>query len=160
MYKKILLSICITVALVFSVTYTFAANMLEDAANGVRNVVGGAENAVEDAAKDVSNTSKDITGDMENAGKSVVNDANNNGSNNSENMGRNNDDVMRATDNGSNYTATKTATTGNNATVLGMTSNTWTWLILGIAAIAIVALVWYYSTQITGDNHYNDHNEN
>ena len=45
------------------------------------------------------------------------------------------------------YTATRTATTGN-ATFMGMNATTWTWLIMGIAAIAIVALVWYYSMQV------------
>ena len=48
-------------------------------------------------------------------------------------------------DNG-DYTATRTSTNAEgDATFMGMTATMWTWLIMGIAAIAIVALVWYYS---------------
>ena len=52
--------------------------------------------------------------------------------------------------NNSNYTATRTATT--NQTFMGMSSTAWTWLIIGIAGIAIVALVWYYGSQIRTSN--------
>jgi len=38
---------------------------------------------------------------------------------------------------------------------MGMTSTAWTWLILAVAAVAIIALVWYYSNQITRDNYSN-----
>ena len=41
---------------------------------------------------------------------------------------------------------------------MGMSSNTWSWLILGIAAIAIIALVWYYSMQLN-NNRRNDDNQ-
>ena len=51
------------------------------------------------------------------------------------------------TTNTDGYTATRT-TTGTRTTFMGMTSTAWTWLIIGIAAIAIVALVWYYGNQV------------
>ena len=53
--------------------------------------------------------------------------------------------------NNNDYTATRTSATDN--TFMGMNSTAWTWLILGIAAIAIVALVWYYSMQIRSSNY-------
>ena len=68
--KKIFLGLILfTLIIAFSFSYVFAADnnsMLENAANGIRNVVGSAENTVENAAKDVSNTSKNATGAMEN----------------------------------------------------------------------------------------------
>ena len=45
---------------------------------------------------------------------------------------------------GSNYTATRTST---ESTLLGMNSTVWTWLIVGIAAIAVFALIYYYTMQ-------------
>ena len=47
-----------------------------------------------------------------------------------------------ATD-GTNYTATRTGAT----TASGMNNSTLMWIILAVAAIAIIALVWYYGRQ-------------
>ena len=99
-----------------------------DAVNTVRNVVGGAENAVEDAAKDISNSSRNATEDMENGANEMT-----------EKMTENN---------GGNYMAVRTSTNDNGETTLmGMTATTWTWIIMAIAAIVIIALVWYYASQ-------------
>lgn len=137
MYKKLLISTALLIIGIFSFTICFANNGLQDAANGVRNVVGGAENAVEGAAKDISNASKDATGKMEqganNAGNAVMNNKDNN------------NDARTGTAN-NDYTATRTAAT--DTTFMGMNATAWTWLIMGIVAIAIVALVWYYSMQL------------
>lgn len=138
MYKKLLISTAILIIGIFSFTLCFASNGLQDAADGVRNVVGGAENAIEGAAKDISNASKEATGDMEKGANNVGNAVMNN-----------NNTRMNATNN--NYTATRTATTDN--TFMGMNATAWTWLIMGIAAIAIVALVWYYSMQFRSSNY-------
>lgn len=154
MYKKLLVSIAILLALVFSFTVCFANNGFQNAVDGVRNVVGGAENTIENAAKDISNTSKNATQNMENGANNLGNTmANNNNSNKNTtgvigNNGSNND---------GRYTATRTATT-NNATFMGMSSTAWTWLIIGIAAIGIIAVVWYYSMQLNSSN-YDNRNE-
>ena len=81
------------------------------------------ENMITDSTKKMENEDKKIMSDTYNK----MNEKNN-------------------TENG-NYTATRTST--NNATFMGMNATTWTWLILGVAAIAIIALVWYYSMQLT-----------
>lgn len=127
MNKKILLSIGLLFSLIFSFSVCFANGGLGNAANDVRNVIGGVENTVENAAKDVSNTSKGATGSMENG------------------MNSNH-----------KYNTSRVATNGSN--FMGMGSNTWTWLIIGIAAIAIIAVVWYYSMQFT--NTRNNHHDN
>ena len=52
-----------------------------------------------------------------------------------------------------NYNATRTNT---NATWLGMDSTAWTWLIMGIVAVAIIALVWSYARQKNTSTHSNN----
>lgn len=146
MYKKLLISFGILLAIIFSFSVCLANNDLQKAADGVRNVVGDAENAVEGAARDVSNASKDATGDLENLG----NDIKNNGDNRNTKKDTNNNNTVMGTTDG-NYDATRTAT-GTDATFMGMNATSWTWLILGIAAIAIIALIWYYATQFNSSN--------
>lgn len=140
MSKKILYGILLFLAMtIFSVTYCFANDFsrdMEDAANGVRDVVGGAENTVEDAAAGVVDGSKDITRGIENAGK---------------NMKNNMQDNMQNTTNYSTTRTSTTATTNNNATFLGMNSTTWIWLILALAAIGIIAIVYNFSKQNNDD---------
>lgn len=145
MNKKFFVSLAIILCAIFSFTVCFATNNMDglgNAANDVRNVVGGVENTVENAAMDVSNTSKNVTGDVEN------------GMNRDKN--RNNNSTMGITNDNNGRYSTSRVNTGNG-TVMGMTSTAWTWLILGIAAIAIIAVVWYYSMQFTNNNnHHND----
>ena len=152
MNKKIVYGLALFFAIIiFTVSYTFAANnnsMLGDAANVVRNAVGQTENTVENAARDVSNASKDATKDAENAGNSMTNSMTS-GIHNDEN---NASTFMGTTGDDSGYTATRTSTTGD-ATLLGMNSTAWIWLILALAAIGIIAIVYYYSTQTTDSNY-------
>lgn len=137
MKKKYLVSFIIVLCLIFSFSICFANDGLETAANDVRNFVGGVENTVEDAARDVSNVSKDATGSLEN---DMSNKQNNSGRFSSTNT--------------NNYSAVRTSTSDN--TLMGMTSTAWTWLIIGIAAIAIIAVVWYYSMQFNNTNRHHD----
>lgn len=146
MKKKSLLivGLLIAVILMFATTFSFATDDhgamtgVNDAVNGVRNTIGGAENAVEGAVKDVTDTTKNAT-------------------DNTTNMGINRNDTQST-----NYTANRTATTGtatNAGTFLGMSSTMWTWLILAIAIVAIIALVWYYSNQLTRTRNYDDNDQ-
>lgn len=142
MYKKILVAMTIVLALILPFTLSFANNGFQEATDGVRNVMGGAENVMEDAAQGISNTTKNITGSIENGANNMTQ-----GNRDSENT---------AQDTGNNYMATRTSADGN--TFMGMNSTSWTWLILGIAGIAIIALVWYYATQFNHNN-YDDKND-
>lgn len=163
MYRKLLVSLGILLTLIFSFSVCFANNNIgQDAIDGVRNFVGGAENAMEDAARGVSNTSRDVTGDLENGANNVGNTMMNNGDNNHTTKDTNNNTGTDANTNNNNnnntgnYMATRTATDINDdTTLMGMNATTWTWLIIGIAAIAIVALVWYYSMQLRSTNYDN-----
>lgn len=154
MQKKLFIGLALFACMMFSFSVCFAAGndgMLKDAADGVRDVVGGAENAIEDAAKDVSNASKDATGDLENGANRTENDMTNGATDNGTS------DANRGNTMNSGYTATRTATTDTGATTfMGMGATAWTWLILGIAGIIIVALVWYYGMQVNSTNNYDD----
>lgn len=156
MNKKLFVSLTIVLFTIFSFTVCFANNdngndngsVLGNASNSVRNVVGGVENTVENAAMGISNTSQNMTGDVENTMSGNNNNDNNNDNNNSTFMG------MGTTGDNGGYTATRTAT--DDTTVMGMSSTAWTWLILGITAIGIIAIVWYYSMQFTKTNRHNN----
>ena len=51
---------------------------------------------------------------------------------------------------------TATVALGMATAFMGMNATTWTWLIIGIAAIAIIALVWYYSSQLKSSSNYDN----
>lgn len=143
MYKKIIISTCI---LAISILLSFnlslandATNMLENTANGIRNVVGGAENTVENAASGISNTVQNMTEGVEDKANSLTNSFKN-----ATNSTKDTNNNM----NNEGYVATRTSTDSGTATFMGMSATMWTWLIIGIATIAIVALVWYYSSQL------------
>ena len=145
MNKKIFVSLVVAVFAIFSFSICFANDgntVLNTATNDIRNFVGGVENTVENAAFDISNTSKDVTGGTENK-MSKGEDKMNNG-------------IFSSAGATNNYSARRTSTEN---TVMGMSSNAWTWIILGVAAIAIIAVVWYYSMQFTNNNHHNDDSE-
>ena len=140
MNKKFFVSLTVLLCLVFSFSMCFAANELREAVDGARNFVGGVENKVEDAAKDVSNASKDATGSIENGMNSSIDNKMSSG--------------VTTNNNNENYSATRTS--NDSTKIMGMTSAGWTWLIIGIAAIAIIAVVWYYSMQFTNNKRNDD----
>lgn len=161
MKKKIFMALFIIGSLVFSFTTVFAENgAIENTADEVRKTVEGAENKIEDAARDISGASKDATNSMENTGENMKNETEK--SDDVDALENSNNDKM----NTATYNTLNTTTDGNSRyttnrtdTFMGMTSTAWTWLVLAVAAVVIIALVWYYSTQITRDNYNNTHHE-
>lgn len=116
----------------FATSFSFATDdIVNNTVDGARNMVNDAERAVEDTVKDMGNT--------------VQNSANKAGDN---------------MNNSSNYNANRTATTRNvgtdSDTFLGMNSTAWTWITLAVAAVVIVALVWYYSNKMTNNRRFDD----
>lgn len=141
--KFFIVATLLAILSLFAVSYTFATT---NAVNDVRNAVGGAENVIEDTGKGIANGVRNGMNTVENGAKDVGNDVKN---------GMN--DMGRTTN---NYNATRTATTTNNG-LLGNVSNTvWSWLIIAIVAILIVALVLFYANQNKNTTTYhNDDNE-
>ena len=95
-----------------------------------------------------------------------MNNNNNNANTNTTNNTNNNDimtgignDANTAVRNTTGYNATRTATDANTTNFLGMNSTMWTWLILAVAVVAIIALVWYYSNQLTRTRNYDDNDQ-
>ena len=165
MYKKIFVGLLLAFSIILSFSYCFAENENHSMTNSIRNAVGGAENAMNDAAKGIGNTAQNagnaikngagaigntIQGATNNAGNTVKDSMNKtgnsieNGMNNIENKNNANSD-----NNGDNYTATRTSA---DNTVMGMNSTVWTWVIIGVAAIGIIALIWYYTSQVNNNN--------
>lgn len=165
MNKKFFVSLTIILSIVFSFSICFAetnnGTSLGNMVNGVRNFVGGTENTMENVASGVSNTSQNMTGNFENTMSGNHNtdtmgmtddDNDNNHNGNVSGTGDTSMGMTHSDDDNTGYIATRTATGTDDATVLGMTSTAWTWIILGIAAIGIIAIVWYYSSQFTNNN--------
>lgn len=148
MNKKLLIGLMTAIILVFSSSLCFANDALNDAAHGAQNVVGGAENAIKDTVNGAANMTKDMTNKAENGMNNVTENMKDNGDNNTTRKDTNNE----TSTNDDNYTAVRTSTEGST-TFMGMNATTWTWLIIGIATIAIIALVWYYSAQFANSNY-------
>lgn len=145
MTKKVF-SFIIALSLMFSTSFVFAESELKDSAdkagNTMQNVVNGAGTVLKDAGEGIKDGARNIGEDIKDGARDVGG-AINNGARD-----------MTRTDNNDGYTATRTS---DNGTIMGMSGTTWTWLVLGIAALAIVALVWYYAMQ--NKNEYNHHND-
>lgn len=152
MIKKLLVFM-IALILVLSMSTVFAANELKDSMDKsgrtIKNVVNGAGEVVKDGATAITDGAKDL-GNTIGTGARDVGSAVSGGINNISG------DLTRTDNMGDNdrYTAVRTA---NDGTIMGMSANTWTWFVLAIAALAIVALVWYYAMQ--NKNEYDNHND-
>ena len=142
--KKIIVSFVLLFTISLFSIQLFAATVntdvktnTENMKNSVLNTVNGTKNAAMNVSNSVGNGISDaknaVVGSTEKAKNSIVSTGNA-AMNTMENIGN--------MDN--NYNAQRTAA---DATVLGMTTNTWTWLILAIVGLAIVSLVWYYGAQ-------------
>ena len=134
-----LISICS-----YSLANTNAGNKLMNAGKSVGNAIGDTAGAIKDGARDLTNGANNMMNNMTNANGDRESDATNT-------IGTT--DGMFNTGNG-DYTATRTTTGTNN--LLGMSDNTWTWLIVGIVGAVIVGLVWYYGSQFEHRNYNND----
>ena len=138
MTKKALISVILFLVIAFASTFVFANdNTLSNAGHAITNVVTDAGTAVRNGAENLGNNlqkgAQDVTGAITNMGD------------NNDNNGDDRDTLFTTNDNNGDYTATRTNATNGN--FLGMNTMTWTWFILAVAAILIVALVWYYSAQ-------------
>jgi hypothetical protein len=134
MTKKVF-AFLIAIFITFATSSVFAANEVKDAmdnaGNGIQNVVDGAGNVIKDAGNTISNGTKNVV-------NAVSNEAN----------------MLSTGMTNNNYTATRTST---DATIMGMSANTWTWFVLAIVALAIIAVVWYYAAQ--NNTEYNNRND-
>lgn len=163
--------IALIISLVFSISVSANTNDIMNAAgsatNFVRNAVGGAEDVVENAAKGAAGAIKSGTNAIENGGERIGNDVKNGMTDMRDTMMSNNTNSMVGTSrtdgtggSNNNYTAARTSSTGQ-FTFLGISNTVWTWLIIGITAIAIISLIVFYMRQNKATNNiYNSHRDN
>lgn len=159
MHKKLFITLAlITCVVILFATNCFATdgtmhdmgesakNIAEDVKNGVSGAINNVEETTRNTTEDLSNGSKNVTGYMENTMGNVGNTVTEGMNNTSKEM----TDGM----NNNTYSATRTSTDGTT-TFMGMGATAWTWLIIGITTLAIIAAVWYYSMQ-TNSSKYNN----
>ncbi len=142
MQKKFLMSISLlSVILAFSFSYSFAnTNIMNTVGSDIKDVASDAGNVISDGA----NVVRDVVGQAENGVENVASDVFGGA-----NANRSNTTMMGGT-NDNDYDATRTSTravAADTDTFLGMTANAWTWLIMAVLGVAIVALIWFYSKQ-------------
>ena len=152
MNKKLFYSVTILLILtLFAFTISYGAeNMINDAVNDTKGIVNGAINGIEDAAEvggnfigDVGRTAGNITENVVSGAGNLVEDGKNTLESGIDNMA--NTATTPMTDFGSTYTAQRTSTT--TPTFLGMNADAWSWIIVGVLGIAIIALVWIYEKE-------------
>ena len=163
MYRKVLLSAILAIAIMFSFTSCFAndmineaGNMMQDVGNNIRNAMNNAGNAVEDATRNISGATQDATENITQRANNIGNELMNTNNNERNDNAEYNADFDNNA--GTNYNTTRVATTDTtgNATFMGMDANMWTWLIVGVVAIAIIALIWYYTMQLHSSDTHRD----
>lgn len=111
-------------------------NMINDEINMMQDGI----NAVEDGMREDGNTVKDGERNVGNSMQDNRDNRNNDNQNNTNGgvVGRNDGD----------YNATRTSVDQTlNGGINTMTATTWMWIILIVAAVTIMAAIWYYATQ-------------
>jgi hypothetical protein len=135
MSKKIFLTILTILFIICCYSVTFATNMMNDTKNTVMKAGNSIGNSIVKAKDSVVGGAKNLTNDVEKMGTGAIDTAK--------------DTTYSAIDGGSmmqttQYDATRTSADSN---LLGMDSMAWSWIIMSIVGIVIVALVWYYGAQ-------------
>lgn len=115
-----------------------AGNMVNDEMNMMQNGI----NSVGEGVRDVGNTVRDGEKNIENS----MNNDNNRDSRNDNNKNNANSGVAGRNDGDYNVTRTSVDQTLNGG-INTMTATTWMWIILIVAAVTIMAAIWYYATQ-------------
>lgn len=149
MKKRFLFTLVATILFLSIAISSFAMGNM---ANDVRNFVGGAENTIENVGNNVAGGIRSGFNTVENGTENVVSDMRSG----MQNTGNSVIGMTTGDDNNGGYTATRTS---NDAQLAGMSTNTWTWIIVGITAAAIVLLVWSYIKQKNRNDIYIDSDE-
>ena len=152
MKKSIFVITFIILSVLFSYSFVYAENAGGQVVNGVKDTINGVGNAAGDvvngtagAVKDGANAVKDTTQNAANDANNGMQNAGDDMKNGAENMGN---DMRNGTNNAFNATRTSTENATNNDNNQGwMNRDIWTWIIVGIITIVIVALIWYYASR-------------
>ena len=151
MRKRILL---ISIVALLFISIAIPSFAMENVANGIRNFVGGTENVIENAGNNISNGLRNGFNTLGQGTENVVTDVRD-GMENAGNtmMGTMTDN----NDRNDGYTATRTTT--DDVTLAGMSTNTWTWIVVALSIVAIGILIWSYMKQRNKNDIYIDSND-
>lgn len=139
MLKKSLVLLSVFCLILFASSFVFASNIVNDTKNAMNDVGNGVERMVNDTKDGISN----MKNKAENMTKNMGNDIEGSMSNN-----RNGNPNMPNDFTDDGYSATRTSATNN----MTATNNTLVWIILIAAAVAVIALVWFYLAQTSDAN--------
>lgn len=148
MTKKIILVVLVGAILSLCCGFCFAAdsqgknvnlgNEISSSLNKGADSIGNVANGIVGTGERVVNGVGDAFRDMGNNN----NDNNQNNNNNSNNGMWNNNGT-----NTDGYSTTRTTAQGTQATNGIMSTTTWMWIIFAVAAVIIIAAIWYYAMQ-------------
>ena len=145
--KKLTISILLFSFIMFSSYFLFAASTIENGVshigNAVKDTAEGTKNVVMNTGNTIGNGIKNSTNTLSDSGEKAMNTLEN----------TDNSIMGSINNNNNNYNAVRTAA---DVSVLGMTTNTWTWLIIAIVGAVIIGLVWYYGAQYEHKNFDNE----
>lgn len=143
MSKKIFLTLLTILFIISCYSVTFATNMMNDTKNTVMKAGNSIGNSIVKAKDSVVGGAKNLTNDVEKTGTGAIDTAK--------------DTTYSAIDGGrmqtTQYDAVRTSADSN---LLGMASTAWSWIIMSIVGIVIVALVWYYGAQYEHRNYHSN----
>ena len=135
MTKKLFITILVLASTLLFSSSVFATNTIE---NTTRNMGNEMQSSWDKLSNSAQNMGNNVKGAMNNVGDTLTGNTDNN-NDNSRNTNNNNDN---------GYTATRTTGATTNTGLFGMTTDTmWTWIILAILGVSIVALIWSYGSQ-------------
>ena len=120
----------LAIVLIVTVSLFISTSVFAEGTNmmdNAKNVVNDVVGNAQNVVNDATDGIKNVTGNAENTMNGVTDNVIND-------MNANND-----------TTATDTITT-----------NSYVWIILAIAAIVVIGAIWYYAVRSTNDNHYDD----
>lgn len=141
MTKKVFIGILVSILLSLCSSFCFAATNTDkvNLGNDVSSSIDKGVNSIGDAAKGIVNgTDRAVrdTGDAIGNMGNRIDSNNNHGNYNNNNRNYNN----------GNYSTTRTSV-DNAMNSTGMSTTTWMWVIFAIAAVIIIAAIWYYAMQ-------------
>lgn len=134
MLKKFVFVTFLTTIIAFSFSFCFATDdAMSNFGNGVKDTAKEGVNVISSGAGNIGNGIGNVANTVGGAIKTGMG-----------NMGNAVSDMANVDNNNyDTYTATRTSAEINN----GMSATMFTWIVISIATIAIIALVWYYGTQ-------------